>query len=85
MDIEVYEGVKIKIGAFVRAILNFFVIAFCVFWLVKGLNALHLQKLLTDEPKPAEMTTQEKLLTEIRDLLRSKHESESASAEDRQV
>jgi large conductance mechanosensitive channel len=70
MDIELYAGAKIKVGAFLRAVINFFIIAFCVFWLVKGLNAMQLQKIL--EPAPAEMTLQEKLLTEIRDLLKAK-------------
>jgi large conductance mechanosensitive channel len=72
VEIELINGAKIKLGSFLQAVLNFFVIAFCVFMIVKGINAVHLPKLLTSEPKPVELTTQEKLLTEIRDLLKSK-------------
>jgi large conductance mechanosensitive channel len=67
LDITLYHDAKVKVGSFLKAIINFFVIAFCVFWLVKGINALHM-------PRPAEPSAQEKLLTEIRDLLKSKTE-----------
>jgi hypothetical protein len=43
-------------------------------------NALHFQKLLGGEPKPAELTTQEKLLTEIRDLLKNQQARADAQA-----
>jgi large-conductance mechanosensitive channel len=42
-----------------------------VFWLVKAINALNVQKLLASETKTPELTLQEKLLTEIRDLLKA--------------
>ena len=58
----------LKYGAFLQAGIDFLIIAFCVFWLVKAVNAIHTSK---EEPKPAELTTQEKLLTEIRDLLKN--------------
>jgi large conductance mechanosensitive channel len=72
LDITLPNEAKIKVGSFVKAIINFFIISFCVFLLVKGINAIHLQKLLDVHPKPAELTTEEKLLTEIRDLLKDK-------------
>ena len=72
LDIKLNNDATIKIGSFVKAIFNFFVISFCVFLIVKGVNALYLQKLLAGAPKPVELTTQEKLLTEIRDLLKEK-------------
>jgi len=64
------EIVKVKYGAFVQAGIDFLIIAFCVFWLVKLVYAIHASK--PEEPKPVELTTQEKLLTEIRDLLKAK-------------
>ena len=70
MDIPLYQDASIKIGALLKAVINFFIISFCVFWLVKGLNALRLEKALADAPKTSELTTQEQLLAEIRDLLK---------------
>jgi large conductance mechanosensitive channel len=71
LDIPIYEDVNIKLGAFLQAIMNFFIIAFCVFLLVKGLNRMQWKK-NTEELKAVELSTQEKLLTEIRDLLKAK-------------
>jgi large conductance mechanosensitive channel len=56
-------------GNFIQAILNFLIIAFAVFWLVQTVNRFRKK----EEAKPAEPaapTTEEKLLTEIRDLLK---------------
>ena len=60
----------LKHGAFLQACIDFILIAFCVFWLVKGINMLY-----KSPPKPVELSTQEKLLTEIRDLLKGKETS----------
>ena len=56
-------------GDFVTITLNFLIVAFCIFLLVKGMNALkrHEQSKPTLPPEP---TAQEKLLAEIRDLLK---------------
>ena len=70
IDIPLYGDAKIKLGAFLQSIFNFVVTAFCVFLIVKGMNTLHVHKLFGGTPAPAELTTQEKLLTEIRDLLK---------------
>lgn len=63
---------QLNYGAFLQAVIDFFIIAFCVFWLVKAINALNVQKLLAGEAKAPELTLQEKLLTEIRDLLKER-------------
>jgi large conductance mechanosensitive channel len=58
-------------GNFIQAIINFLIIAFAVFWLVKVVNQFRKK----EEAKPAEPaapTTEEKLLTEIRDLLKAR-------------
>lgn len=55
-------------GAFINTIINFLIISFVIFWIVKSVNVLRRM----DAEKPADPpapTTQEKLLTEIRDLL----------------
>jgi large conductance mechanosensitive channel len=58
-------------GNFIQAIINFLIIAFAVFWLVKAVNRFRKK----EEEKPTEPTaptTEEKLLTEIRDLLKTR-------------
>ena len=85
LDVEIYTGVKLKFGAFLQSILNFLIISICVFLVVKAVNAVHLEKVLAGEPKPAELTTQEKLLTEIRDLLKGQAASPSTGVQERPV
>ncbi|MBE6919107.1 MAG: large-conductance mechanosensitive channel protein MscL [Ruminococcaceae bacterium] len=68
--------VAVKYGSTIAIILDFIIIAFAVFCLVKGLNALHRKKEEPapepePEPEPAPPApTAEELLTEIRDLLK---------------
>ncbi len=62
------EGASIRYGAFFQAIIDFLIIGFCVFLVVKAVNRLQGPK----EEKPKEPTAEEKLLTEIRDLLKVK-------------
>ena len=52
-------------GNFITVVINFLLLAFCVFLLVKWVNKL-VQK---PAPPPAGPSAEEKLLTEIRDLL----------------
>ena len=62
--------VAVTWGAFVQTIVDFLIIAFCIFVAIKFINKLSRKK----EPEPAPAApagpTQEELLTEIRDLLR---------------
>ncbi len=62
----------INYGAFVQTIIDFIIVAFCVFMLVKGLMALSRKKEETPAapPAPPEPSAEEKLLAEIRDLLK---------------
>ena len=65
-------------GNFISAVINFFILAFVVFMLVKGLNKLSEMGKKNEEEAPAEPpappapTNEEILLTEIRDLLKNK-------------
>ena len=67
-------------GNFISAVINFAILALVVFWLVKGLNKLaelgkkKEEEAAAEEPVPEEPTpsTEEVLLTEIRDLLKNK-------------
>jgi large conductance mechanosensitive channel len=58
----------IAYGSFLSNVLDFIIVAFCIFLLVKGVNVLK----RTEPPAPAPPTKEEILLTEIRDLLRAK-------------
>ncbi|MBI3136572.1 MAG: large conductance mechanosensitive channel protein MscL [Bacteroidetes bacterium] len=57
-------------GKFLATVINFVVVAFVIFLLVKGMNKLARKK--DAEPAPKEPSAEEKLLTEIRDLLKAK-------------
>ena len=58
-------------GQFVQNVLDFIIIAFCIFLMLKGINKLNRKK---EEPAPEAPAgpTQEELLAEIRDLLKNK-------------
>ena len=61
-------------GQFIQNIIDFLIVAFCIFLMIKGMNKLNKKK---EEPAPAEPEapkgpTQEELLAEIRDLLKKK-------------
>ncbi len=64
----------ITYGNFVQAVLNFLIMAFVVFCLVKAINSFHKKKEeeKKEEPKEPEPTKEELLLTEIRDILKDK-------------
>ena len=61
-------AVTLNIGLFLNAVIQFLIVAFAVFWLVKGLNLLW-RKQEAAPPPPAPPTRSEELLGEIRDLL----------------
>ena len=86
---EVAKEVAITYGNTIAIILDFIIIAFAVFCMVKALNAMHAKAEALrkkeeeeaaaeaaaepeEEPAPPEPTAEEKLLTEIRDLLANK-------------
>ncbi|HET9135089.1 MAG TPA: large-conductance mechanosensitive channel protein MscL [Candidatus Kapabacteria bacterium] len=64
-------AVLIKYGVFINAVITFVIVAFCVFLLVKIVNGMQ-RKEEAKPQAPPPPSTQEVLLTEIRDLLRSK-------------
>lgn len=61
----------ITYGNFIQAVLNFLVMAFVVFCLVRAINRLHKKK-EEAPPAPPAPSAEEKLLTEIRDLLKER-------------
>ncbi len=62
----------INYGTFVQTIIEFVIIAFCVFILVKAINTLAKKKKEETPAAPPAPTKEEILLTEIRDLLKNK-------------
>ncbi len=67
------EPATLNYGAFLQNVFDFLIVAFCVFLLVKGINRLTRKKEAEKEEAPApapEPSNEEKLLTEIRDLLK---------------
>jgi len=64
------NGAKFSIGLILDAALNFlFVAAAVYFFIVMPLNKLAERRKRGQEPEPAPLTTDQELLTEIRDLL----------------
>lgn len=65
-------------GNFISAVINFFILALVVFFLVKGLTKLSElgkkkeEEVPAEEPAPPAPSAEEVLLTEIRDLLKDK-------------
>ena len=59
-------------GNFIQAIFNFVIIAFAVFWLIQAINRFREKEKEEKPAAPAAPTTEEKLLTEIRDLLKAR-------------
>jgi large conductance mechanosensitive channel len=55
-------------GQFIQNIIDFIIIAFCIFLMIKGMNKLKKEE--PAEPEAPAGPTQEELLTEIRDLLK---------------
>jgi large conductance mechanosensitive channel len=56
-------------GAFIQSVIDFLLIAFCIFLIIKALNNLR-KKQVNAPAAPAAPTNTEKLLMEIRDELR---------------
>ena len=64
-------AVAIGIGDFLNTIIQFVIVAFAIFMAVKAINSMRRKQAEVPAEPPAP-TTEEKLLTEIRDLLRAK-------------
>ena len=63
--------VSVKYGNFINTLIQFLIVAFCIFIIIKAINSLKRDKVEADSVPPAP-TKEEVLLTEIRDILRSR-------------
>ena len=61
-------------GQFIQNIVDFLIVAFCIFLMIKGMNKLNKKKeeAPAPAPEPPAPSKEEVLLTEIRDLLKQK-------------
>jgi large conductance mechanosensitive channel len=64
------EAVTINYGAFINTALDFVIIAFAIFIVIKQMNKLKKEEPVEEEPEEDPKPTQEDLLSEIRDLLK---------------
>lgn len=64
------EAVTMRYGQFIQTIVDFVIIAFAIFMVVKAMNSLKQEEEAAPEAPP-EPSKEEVLLTEIRDALRS--------------
>lgn len=71
LSVKVGEA-ELFYGKFIQNIVDFLIVAFCIFMVVKGINKLNRKKEEAPAPEAPKGPTQEELLTEIRDLLKKK-------------
>lgn len=69
-----FGDAQIKYGMFIQNIIDFLIVAFCIFMMIKAINKITRKK--NEEPAapsaPPAPSAEEKLLAEIRDLLKEK-------------
>lgn len=75
--------VSMNWGAWVQTVVDFLIVAFCIFVMIKFINNARkrMERKAEEEaaaPAPAEPTKEEQLLTEIRDLLKANQENGAA-------
>lgn len=62
--------VKLRYGKFLQTVVNLLIVGLCLFFVIKGVNVLMRKK--AEAPAPPDPTPSEKLLAEIRDLIKNK-------------
>ena len=70
-EFTLHKDAVLRWGKFIQMVMNFLIVGFCMFLVMKGANALY-HRLTNEEAKPADPSPTEKLLMEIRDLLKAK-------------
>lgn len=64
-------AVVVKYGVFINTVIDFLIVAFAIFMVIKGMNTLK-KKEESAPPEPPKPSKEEQLLTEIRDVLKSR-------------
>jgi len=65
-------AVTLNYGSFIQTVVDFVIIAFAIFLVVKAMNAVKKKEEAAPPPAPPAPSKEEVLLTEIRDALRSR-------------
>ena len=65
------DAVMVKYGVFIQTVVDFIIIAFAIFLVVKAMNSVKKKEEAAPPAAPPEPSKEEVLLTEIRDALRS--------------
>jgi large conductance mechanosensitive channel len=68
------QAVSINYGNFIQSLVDFLIIAFAIFMMIKGMNSMKKKEVAApvEAPAPPEPTKEELLLAEIRDILKNK-------------
>jgi len=69
----------IAYGSFINTVIDFTIVAFCIFIIVKAMNSLKKRPAPAAPAAPPEPTKEEKLLGEIRDILKARPETRVSS------
>lgn len=70
--VEAVSEVSINYGMFINTVLDFIIIAFAIFMVIKAMNSAKKKEEAAPPPAPPEPSKEEKLLAEIRDILQAK-------------
>lgn len=71
-EAEGVAQVAVTYGNFVNVVIQFTIIAFCIFMVIKGINSLKKKEEIKEDNSLPVPTKEETLLTEIRDILKNK-------------
>lgn len=69
---EGVEAVLLKYGVFIQTVVDFIIIAFAIFMVIKAMNSMKKKEVEAPPEAPPAPSKEEVLLTEIRDSLRAK-------------
>ena len=64
-------AVTVNYGVFIQTIIDFLIIAFAIFMVIKGMNSMKRKEEAPAPPPPPGPTKEETLLSEIRDILKT--------------
>ena len=68
-DADYSPEIALTYGHFIEQVILFLIVAFCIFLVVKAVNAMKRKEIAVDEPAGPSITKEQEILTEIRDLL----------------
>ena len=71
-------AVTLNYGSFIQNVVDFLIIAFCIFLFVRGISAARRKKQAELPKEPPKPSNEELLLTEIRDLLKENSQDKAA-------